>query len=156
MIYHAVEELQMRRALVTLKMIADHLKRFYPIEKNLDILKTELKEKLDHAVSIGRLARCRHDAYCLSTFRQEAYNQKTDLTSFWERYYKVFFSIYHHTYFQFNRQFITKEFSFSLQKRPGRRLKSTNTQSNKKSEFQNQYQYYSDNSSDDFTDDEDF
>lgn len=89
MIRQAVEKLQMNRAIVTLMMIADHLKRFYPIERNIDILKIELKDKLDHAVSIGLLSRCSRDGYCLSTFRHEAYNQKSDLTSFWERYYKV-------------------------------------------------------------------
>ncbi|XP_011298336.1 uncharacterized protein [Fopius arisanus] len=94
----AVEELEKRRALVSSKMIGDHLKRFYPIEQNPDDLKIELKDMLDHAVSIGILSRFRKDTYCTSTFRQEAYNYKTDFSAFWERYYK---------------------------KRPGRRLRST-------------------------------
>ncbi|XP_015121169.1 uncharacterized protein LOC107043959 [Diachasma alloeum] len=98
MVRFAVEELEKRRALVSSKMIADHLRRLYPIEQNPEELKIELKDKLDHAVSIGMLSRCRKDAYCSSTFRQEAYNYKTDFSSFWERYYR---------------------------KRPGRRLRST-------------------------------
>ncbi|XP_063988758.1 uncharacterized protein LOC135168473 [Diachasmimorpha longicaudata] len=94
----AVEELEKSRALVSSKMIADHLRRLYPIELSPEVLKIELKDKLDHAVSIGILSRCRKDAYCCSTFRQEAYNYKTNFSSFWERYYR---------------------------KRPGRRLRSS-------------------------------
>uniref|UniRef100_A0A6V7LD83 H15 domain-containing protein n=1 Tax=Bracon brevicornis TaxID=1563983 RepID=A0A6V7LD83_9HYME len=89
MLRTAVEELEKRRALVSSKMIADHLKRLYPIERNPEALKIELKDKLDHAVSIGILSRSNKDAYCCSTFRQEAYNYKNDFSSFWERHYRV-------------------------------------------------------------------
>lgn len=89
MLRFAVEILQMRRSGVTSKMIAQHLTKNYPIDQNLDDLKNELKSKLDHAVSVGILSRCASDTYCLATFRQQAYNYKTDLSSFWERYYKV-------------------------------------------------------------------
>lgn len=89
MVRRAVEELMMKRAGVSAKMIFKYLKTRYPIEKNPSLLKKELKDKLDHAVTLGILSRSETDTYCLGTFRQKAYNYKTDLSSFWERYYKV-------------------------------------------------------------------
>ncbi|XP_034940148.1 uncharacterized protein [Chelonus insularis] len=88
MIRHAVESLQMRRSYVSLKMIAKYLLTHYPVERNFNFLELELKEQLDHAVSLGILSRTDMDTYCLSSFRTEAYNYKTDLSSFWERHYK--------------------------------------------------------------------
>ncbi|XP_074107998.1 uncharacterized protein LOC141533175 isoform X1 [Cotesia typhae] len=116
MVRRSVEELQMRRAGVSAKMIAEHLIRRFPVEKDIDLLKKELKEVLDHAVSIGVLSRSEMDTYCLGTFRQKASNYKTDLSSFWERYYK---------------------------RRPGRRLKPP---PRKKAEKKNYENYYSDSS----------
>ncbi|KAK0183372.1 hypothetical protein PV327_001421 [Microctonus hyperodae] len=88
MLRFTVEELQRRRAAVTSRMIALHLIKRYPVERNLEILKNELSDKLDYAVSRGILCRCNWDTYCLPSLRQTAYNYKTDFSSFWERYYK--------------------------------------------------------------------
>ncbi|KAK0081734.1 hypothetical protein PV325_011643 [Microctonus aethiopoides] len=88
MLRFTVEELQMRRTAITSRSIALHLIKRYPVERNPEILKNELKDKLDYAVSRGILHRCGWDTYCLPSFRQKAYNYKTDFSSFWERYYK--------------------------------------------------------------------
>ncbi|XP_057340303.1 uncharacterized protein LOC130677530 [Microplitis mediator] len=125
MVRRAVEELMMKRAGVSARMIGEYLKTRYPIEKNPSLLKKELKDKLDHAVTLGILSRSETDTYCIGTFRQKAYNYKTDLSSFWERYYK---------------------------KRPGRRLKPPPPKKKVEKKVDNYYSDSSDFSDSDFSD----
>lgn len=89
MIRVAIKELQTRRAYISSGLIAIHLKRLYPIENNPDALKDELKEKLNCAVSVGLIAKCGDDKYCIPTLRQQATLNKTAFTAFWDTYYAV-------------------------------------------------------------------
>lgn len=90
MIRLAVKHLHGKRVVVSSSLIANHLRQCYPVDSNWEALKKELDDKLEDAVSVGLVAKCGHDAYCLPTLRHQANSLKTDLTRFWEKYHVIF------------------------------------------------------------------
>jgi len=96
MLRTAVKELQKYQLFVKSKDLRDHLRRYYPVENNLQALEQELQEILTYTVSIGLIAKHGNDQYCIPTLREEAYATKTAFSAFWEIYrnveYQFFFS----------------------------------------------------------------
>ncbi|KAK2575025.1 hypothetical protein KPH14_008770 [Odynerus spinipes] len=80
MIRDAVEVLQMRKLFVNTALIADHLKRNYPIEHTA--LEVELIPKLKCAVKVGLIVKCGNDAFCIPTLLQDANATETTLSAF--------------------------------------------------------------------------
>ncbi|KAH0944455.1 hypothetical protein HN011_007624 [Eciton burchellii] len=96
MLRTAVKELQKYQLFVKSKDLRDHLRRYYPVENDLQALEQELQEILRYAVSIGLIAKHENDQYCIPTLREEAYAAKTAFSAFWEIYRNV---EYHNLFF---------------------------------------------------------
>lgn len=88
MLREAVEKLQKRQLFVRSKNLRDYMRRYYPVEQNVEVLEQELQKKLEYAVCVGLLAEHVDDHYCIPTLREEANAVETAINAFWKLYYK--------------------------------------------------------------------
>ncbi|XP_076383485.1 uncharacterized protein LOC143260770 [Megalopta genalis] len=86
MIRAAIKRLQLRKLFVNINLIADYLRRNYPVDRNKKTFRKELIKKLDCAVRVGLIVMHAQDAYCIPNIREDANNIKTALSAFWEMY----------------------------------------------------------------------
>ncbi|XP_078045227.1 uncharacterized protein LOC144474348 [Augochlora pura] len=86
MIRAAIKRLQHRQFFVNMNLIADYLRRNYPVDRNKKTFREELIKKLDCAVRVGLIVMHAQDAYCIPNIREDANNTKTALLEFWEMY----------------------------------------------------------------------
>lgn len=68
----AVEELEKRRQRVPLSLLLTHFQRRMPVQRDNELLKSEILEQATKAVKLGYLRQFADGSYCLSSLRWQA------------------------------------------------------------------------------------